>query len=397
MGLAADMATSFSGPAAGARPDMRLSLGLAFATFLIAAGLAAARLGHGAPDFDVFWAAARHWRAPYDPAVVTQLEAALGLHGTWPFAYPPTFLLFVYPFALLPLKLAYPLWTGLSSALFVFAGSRLIRPTWATAALLAAPPVFFSAMLGQTTLAIGAAMIGGWLTLERRPALAGVLFAIAACIKPQAMILAPIVLWGRWRTLGWMAGAGLATIAASLAFGFGRWLEWPHALTAFAAIAPGADRANPSALIAGPWWTALVAAFGLVFAWRNRNLVGMVGGALCLTPYAHDYDLAPLAPMAAMWLFAPRKHGWGQAAAGGALLAGLVATPAAVLAFLGALTVFQSRWWPFPGESRTLPGDHSPNLSPPSAGRGIPLGELEDLRFRSPRPTLVGRGEVRGR
>ena len=328
-------------PAPAGRPagDMRLSLALAAATFVIAAALAAARIGHGAPDFYVFWTAARHWPAPYDPAAIMAMEARFHLTGTWPFAYPPTFLLFVFPFALLPLTLAYPLWTAVSGALFVFAGSRQIRPSWAAAVLLVAPPVFFSAALGQTTLMTGAAMIGGWLLLERRPALAGVLFAVAACIKPQAMILAPLVLWGRWRTVGWMLGAGVAIVAASLAFGFGRWLEWGHALAAFAAIAPGADRANPSALIAGPWWAAAMALFGLLFAWRNRNLLGMVGGALCLTPYAHGYDLAPLAPLAAAWLFQPRRHGWGLAAAGGALVAGLVATPATVLAWLAAVTI----------------------------------------------------------
>ena len=87
--------------------------------------------------------------------------------------------------------------------------------------------------LARTSLLVGAAMIGGFLWLDRRPALAGVLFAVAACIKPQMMILAPLVLWGRWRTLGWMLGAGAAMVVASLGFGLGRWLEWPHALSAF--------------------------------------------------------------------------------------------------------------------------------------------------------------------
>ncbi len=330
-------------PPAPERRGIGLSLALAAATFVIAAALSGARIGTGAPDFYVFWTAANHLAAPYDPAIVAQLEASLRLHGTWPFAYPPTFLLLLQPFARLPMTLAYPLWTGLTAALFMFAGSRLIKPAWAAAALLVVPPVFFSAALGQTTLAIGAAMIGGWLCLERRPAVAGVLFAIAACIKPQAMILAPLVLWGHWRVLGWMVGAGAALVAASLVLGLGPWLEWPHAVAAFAAVAPGADRANPSALIASPVWAALLAAFGLLFAWKNRNLLGMVGGAICLTPYAHGYDLAPLAPLALAWLVQPREQGWGRAAAGGALLAGVVSTPITVLAFLAALFLLPLR------------------------------------------------------
>src|SRR5271167_1105890 len=183
MGAGVDAAMTSTAPAERPSRQMGFSLGLGLATFLIAASLATARFGRGAPDFYVFWAAARHWQAPYDPAVVTQLEAMIHLHGVWPFAYPPTFLLVVFPFALLPLRLAYPLWAGLSSGLFMFAASRLIRPAWAAAVLLVVPPVFLAAELGQTSLPIGAAMIGGWLSLERRPALAGVLFAVAACIK----------------------------------------------------------------------------------------------------------------------------------------------------------------------------------------------------------------------
>jgi hypothetical protein len=321
---------------------------LAAAAFAVAYVLSALRIGHGAPDFYVFWAAARHWQAPYDPRVIAHLQAMIHLSGTWPFAYPPTFLLLAYPFALLPLTIAYPLWTGLSAAVFVFAGAQVVRPSWAAAILLVAPPVFISAELGQTSVIIGAAMIGAWRLIERRPALAGLLLAAAACVKPQAMILAPVVLWGRWRTLGVMMACGLGICAASLVFGPARWFEWSKALDAFRKLAPMADRANPSALISGPVWSLAVAALGLWLAWRRKDVVGLVAGALCVTPYAHGYDLAPLAPFAAAWLFAPRTHGWGRAALGGAVLGGAVSTPAAALAFLACLAALEvplpSRW-----------------------------------------------------
>src|SRR5580704_6051202 len=98
-----------------------LRLALAAGAFAVAYALSALRIGHGAPDFYVFWTAARHWQTPYDPQIVAQLLAGLHLKGVWPFAYPPTLLLFVWPFAQLPLGLAYPLWVGLESAAFVFA------------------------------------------------------------------------------------------------------------------------------------------------------------------------------------------------------------------------------------------------------------------------------------
>src|SRR5262249_33957106 len=161
----------------------------------------------------------RHSGAPYDPAIIAALERQIQLSGVWPFAYPPTFLLLVWPFAQAPLALAYPLWTGLSAGLFFFAASHPVRPVLATLALAAAPIVFFSAMLGEPSLIVGAAMIGGWLWRDPRPLAAGVLFGLAAAIKPQALLLAPIVLWGRWRTLGAMAATGAAAVAASLVFG----------------------------------------------------------------------------------------------------------------------------------------------------------------------------------
>lgn len=326
-----------------------LRLALAAGAFAIAGALSAARIGHGAPDFYVFWTAARHWQAPYDPAIVAQLLAGLHLKGVWPFAYPPTFLVFAWPFAQLPLAVAYPLWAGLESALFIYAASHLVKPVWATAALALAPVVFFSAELGQTSLLVGAAAIGGWVMRDKRPALAGVLFGLAACIKPQAMLLAPIVLWGRWRMLGWMAATGAALVLASLGFGWRRWLEWPQALAAFKALVPMTDRINPSALVTAPGWAALVlaaltACVGVALAAKSRDLVGLFAGGLCLTPYAHAYDLAPLAPLALAWLVAPKAYGWGRAAAGGALLAGLVATPAAALWLVAALAIFHPRW-----------------------------------------------------
>jgi len=325
--------------------ETRIRLAVAFGAFVVAYGLSTARIGHGAPDFYVFWTAAQHWQTPYDPAIIAKLEASIHLGGIWPFAYPPTFLLIVWPFAQLPLAIAYPLWTGLSCGLFFYAAAHLIRPAYAAALLAICPVIFEGAELGQTSLLVGAAMIGAWLLRDNRPFLAGVLLGVAACIKPQGLMLAPIVFWGRWRLLGAMVLAGLGLGVASLAFGWQRWAEWPQALAAFHKLAPATDRVNPSSLIDAPWWTVLVGVFGFYLALTSRDLVGLVGGAMCLTPYAHGYDFAALTPLAASWLLERRAHGWGLAVCGATLLAGVVATPLASLALFGAIAAARSRWW----------------------------------------------------
>jgi hypothetical protein len=294
-------------------------------------------------DFYVFWEAARHTAAPYDPAMITALEARLHITGAWPFVYPPTFLLLIRPFGLLPLAVAYPLWTGLSAGLFFYAASHMVRPPWAVLALFVVPPVVLAISPGQTSLLVGAAMIGGWLLRERRPALAGLLFAAAACIKPQAMILAPVVLWGHWRLVRWAIVGGLGLVLASLVFGPGLWLEWPRALAAFRDVAPATDRVNPSALLASPWFAAALALVGIWIAWTWRDITGIVAGAMCVTPYCHQYDLAPLAPIALAWLVDYKRAGWLKAGLGAGLLAGLVSAPLMGLAFVAGLAAAGAR------------------------------------------------------
>ncbi|HUO12774.1 MAG TPA: glycosyltransferase family 87 protein, partial [Caulobacteraceae bacterium] len=176
--------------------DDRASRGLVgLLAFVVWTAVAIVHAPEKAADFYVFWTAGQHASAPYDPAIIAAMKVRFHIVGQVPFVYPPTFLLLVWPFAQLPLALAYPLWTGLSAALFFYAAAHVVRPAWAAVALFIAPPVVLAIAPGQTSLVVGAAMMFGWLALKERPALAGLVFAIAACIKPQAMLLAPVVLW----------------------------------------------------------------------------------------------------------------------------------------------------------------------------------------------------------
>ena len=149
---------------------LRRRIAIAALAFVVWTGFAAWHAHVKPADFYVFWAAARHWAAPYDPAVViAQLEAglahrrpsALRLSSDLPAGR-------LARFGLLPLEASpIPCGPASTSALFIFAASFMVRPAWATAVLFIVPPVVLAVAPGQTSLLVGAAAIGGFLLIER--------------------------------------------------------------------------------------------------------------------------------------------------------------------------------------------------------------------------------------
>ena len=80
-------------------------------------------------------------------------------------------------------------------------------------------------LVGQSVLLVAGLTVLAVIELEHRPRLAGVLFALAAAIKPQAVLLAPI---------GLLAGGAFeALVSAAVVKAFGRpeptcfgWARW---------------------------------------------------------------------------------------------------------------------------------------------------------------------------
>ncbi len=233
------------------------------------------------------------------------------------FPYPPTFLLLTLPLAWTSLSVAYFAWVGLSAAAIVGSLRRLLAPL-----VLLVPIVFLSETNGQTSLFMGACVFGA-AGLHRRPILAGVLLGLAACIKPQVVVLVPIVLMaaGRWRMLFSAGVTGLAVCAiATLVYGVHAWLDWLNML-------PQWLRINDA------WWTgrylalpgiwkvpALVLGSGAaVFAVRRGRFEAGVFIALAAaflgSLHAMDYDEAILAPFAIAAGLARRWWGLAYAAA----------------------------------------------------------------------------------
>jgi hypothetical protein len=332
-------------------------LALAVVLLALASGAATAAFGlsiHALPDFFVFWTAARHATDPllYDSNYLSALQTWFPGPMPRPFVYPPTFLLIAYPFGFLPAVTSYLVWSALSCAAFVLAAQRIVRPAWASALLPLCLPVLMALGYGQSVLFAGAALIAGVAELDRRPRLAGVLIALAACIKPQLMLLSPVLLVGRWQALGAAVVAGAALVLASLAFGPGHWLEWLGALPRFRVVVHQMPLHFINLLdpALGLPAQAIVIAGGVGFAlWCARRspaerIVGVVAGSLCCIPYAVRPDMALFAPSALVWLIGGRSAAdWIRRLAGLAMMVGLLGTSVGVAALMVS-TVVAGLW-----------------------------------------------------
>lgn len=293
-------------------------------------------------DFLPMWTAAR--TATSDPGLVYDF-GALTRRQEWligefrsfrPFPYPPSALPLLLPFAGLKFSVAYAAWTGLSAAWLAWLVSRLARPhrLMALSLFIAAPLFATTALIGQSTFFIGAAMLQALLWIPRRPLLAGLLLGAAAAVKPTALLLAPIALaaGGHWRTLASSAVGGLSMGGLSLVlYGPDLWWDWLGALPRFQEVVsslPGLAATNLSLpglasfyglrpeLLPGVWSACGLLGAGCVIVVFRRTealpprLAALAGGALLCSGYSLSYDALVLAPAAVLMMVDGRGRGW---------------------------------------------------------------------------------------
>jgi hypothetical protein len=272
-------------------------------------------------DFFALWGwsamihATPHALEMYDPAAMKAFLHAqdAAFTSNYPFAYPPSFLLLIWPLALLPRAESYVLFVLVTLALYLAAVGR--HPWRRPIILLAlvAPSTVLTITAGQNGLLTAALLIGGCRLLGRRPVVAGVLFGLLSC-KPQLGVLIPVALLaaGMWRVIAAAVATVLASVAASsAAFGWAMWGRWVHALlglTGFVSAQPQLYRLMPTVsanlhLLGAPAWLTVagqLAAAGLAAAgvwWCWRRGPGRVPTAVLqvstflATPYAFFYDL----------------------------------------------------------------------------------------------------------
>lgn len=270
-------------------------------------------------DFLPLWAGVKAaLSAPdrlYDFTFVTGLQDwPMGPKYLRPFIYPPSALLVLAPFGALPAKAGYIAWVAATYLVFAFGARRVGAPWW----IAVFPVAWLVAICGQLAFLIGG-LTAVALTLRNRPILAGCLLGLAAAIKPQMLLFAPIALVARgaWASLLSAGATGLALcLAAAVIWGPGMWLDWLAALPRFHELVvtdPGLVRISttPHALLLRlgvvdlwPWLVAALAvglagAVWIVFRRESApadQLIVLFAGALLVAPYAMHYEACLLLP-----------------------------------------------------------------------------------------------------
>ncbi|MFC3070817.1 glycosyltransferase family 87 protein [Phenylobacterium soli] len=279
----------------------------------------------------------------YDFHYVSELQGwPLGPGKLRPYAYPPSALLLLTPFALAPWNLSYIVWTLATGAFFVWAGVKAGAPKW----FPLIPWVAFAAFCGQATFLLGGLVMAG-LALTSSPIIAGVLFGCAAAMKPQLLMLLPLALIAerRWTTIVATGVTGLVLCAVSAAvFGLQPWFEWLGALSRFEYLVSHArllvaNAITPYAALTY-WrqegsWALLLAPGAALWVWLtfrrgadlSDKIIALFGGAFLISPYAMNYELALFAPATAAYLARTRDPRW-PAYAAAAVLQAIVLHPA---------------------------------------------------------------------
>src|SRR6266478_6289756 len=173
----------------------------------------------------------------YDPAALHSAQLALGMDSgaSYPFGYPPSFLLVLWPLGPLPGGIACAALIAVGLPLYLWA---TVGADWRSPALFAAlaVPTTAIAMVSVQTSFLAAALLAGGLRLAAgHPVVGGVLLGLLT-YKPQLGLLVPVALVAarQWRTMASAAATAiLLVVATSLLFGGAIWPSWVAALLAF--------------------------------------------------------------------------------------------------------------------------------------------------------------------
>jgi len=268
-------------------------------------------------------------------AALEQLLGTVDFFLEW--VYPPSFLLAVVPFSVLPYSVSLTLWLFLTFlpagfAAYVLSGRNKAAPLL----FLAFPGSFLNIRWGQNGF-LSAALLGfGVYFTESNPVLAGLMFGLLT-YKPQLAIIPFLILllMRKWKTLGWSVvfAAALAALSGFL-FGVQTWIDFFTSSLYNASIL---GQATEGAIWGIPTLTVLLRSFGLQGwflnivliltaglsllgcsrVWRQTQRVSLrlFSLALCVflsLPYVSLYDFAIFGIPAALLMLEKQKQPLGS-------------------------------------------------------------------------------------
>jgi alpha-1,2-mannosyltransferase len=269
-------------------------------------------------------------RAIYEPGAFFSLEQAVTQPPTpdfYPWNYPPSSFLIVYPLALLPYLQSLAAWLALGLIGYLAALWRIFPQPLTLWVGLAFPAAFWTVTHGQTSFLTTSLFCWGLLQLPRRPVLAGLLFGVLT-FKPHLGLLLPVALvaGGHWRAVVAAALTAVISAAASIVFfGTGVWadflastavtrsmlesgMNFGHYYKMQSVFAAARLLGSPMLVAYGlQALVALGAAAAVLWVWRrptvdqNMKNAALMAATPLSTVFIFDYDLMLLAPPIA-WL-----------------------------------------------------------------------------------------------
>lgn len=318
-------------------------------------------------DFSQVWVAGKealagHPDAPYDierhaAAQRVEMGPQAGIFG-W--HYPPYFLAPAALLAGLPYLQALALWQFATLALYLVSIAALLKGSglgrrWIVVAALAFPAVLVNLGHGQNGFLTAALLGGGFFLLDRRPLIAGAIFALLA-YKPQFALALPLalVIGRRWRAMAGASATLLVMTAASVAaFGLSSWraffdsfgftraileqgaIGFEKIQSVFAAVRLLGGGVPAAYLWQGLATACALGALALLLSARvdaRVKAAGVIAAMFLSTPYSIDYDMTALAPAMALLLSHGLEKGfrpYEKSALAFAYLAPMVARPVA--------------------------------------------------------------------
>jgi alpha-1,2-mannosyltransferase len=249
--------------------------------------------------------------------------------GWAPWMYPPSFIPLVVPLAYFSYWISYLLWLAVTAVPYLAVMRAILPARLAWPFALAAPPVYFNVLYGQTGFLSAGLICSGLALIRSRPALAGILIGLAS-VKPHLGILVPLALaaGGYWRVFLSATLTVIGTIIASLfAFGDEPWLAFIGTMqfylegfgagayssramtTVLSTLRMAGASADAMWAVQYAWSAAMACLVGWVW-WRGRarhDTLELQAAVLCLAtplaiPMAYLYDLVIVVPAAA-WIW----------------------------------------------------------------------------------------------